>query len=88
MPRVGDDVPVHSPPPSPRRRLVPSPVRAANRRLDEGLFDAGAPGRPAPEDDVRGYLSPVRVEVADDELSRLFDPSRPARSSGNRSGRS
>ena len=88
MPRVGDDVPVHSPPPSPRRRPAPSPVRAANRRLDEGLFDAGAPGRPAPEDDVRGYLSPIRVEVADDELQRLFDPARPARPSGNRSGRS
>ena len=88
MPRVGDNVPVHSPPPSPRRRPAPSPVRAANRRLDEGLFDAGAPGRPAPEDDVRGYLSPIRVEVADDELQRLFDPARPARPSGNRSGRS
>jgi len=88
MPRVGDDVPVHSPPPSPRRRPAPSPVRAANRRLDEGLFDAGAPGRPAPEDDARGYLSPVRVEVVDDELYRLFDPARPTRPSRNGSGRS
>ncbi len=81
-------MPVHSPPPSPRRRLVPSPLRVTNRRLDEGLFDAGAPGRPAPEDDARGYLSPVRVEVADDELYRLFDPARPSRSSRNGSGRS
>ena len=86
--RVGDSVPVHSPPPSPRRRLVPSPLRVTNRRRDEGLFDAGAPGRPAPEDDARGYLSPVRVEVADDELYRLFDPARPSRSSRNGSGRS
>jgi len=86
--RVGDSVPpVHAPPPSPRRRPVPSPVRAS-RRLDEGLFDAGAPGRPAPEDDARGYLSPVRVEVADDELYRLFDPARPSRPSRNGSGRS
>ena len=86
--RVGDSVPVHAPPPNPRRRLVPSPLRVTNRRLDEGLFDAGAPGRPAPEDDARGYLSPVRVEVADDELYRLFDPARPSRSSRNGSGRS
>jgi hypothetical protein len=85
--RVGDSVPVHAPPPSPRRRPAPSPVRAS-RRLDEGLFDAGAPGRPAPEDDARGYLSPVRVEVADDELYRLFDPARPSRPSRNGSGRS
>jgi hypothetical protein len=77
-------VPVHSPPPGPRRRLAPSPLRASRRRYDEGLFDAGAPGRPAPEDDVRGYLRPVRVEVADDELNRLFDPARPSRT---RSGR-
>jgi hypothetical protein len=81
-------VPVHAPPPSPRRRLVPSPLRVTNRRLDEGLFDAGAPGRPAPEDDARGYLSPVRVEVADNELYRLFDPARPSRPSRNGSGRS
>ncbi len=87
-PRVGDSVPMHSPPPSPRRRLVPSPLRATNRRLDEGLFDAGAPGRPAPEDDARGYLSPVRVEVVDDELYRLFDPARPSRPARNGSGRS
>ena len=87
-PRAGDSVPVHSPPPSPRRRLVPSPLRATNRRLDEGLFDAGAPGRPAPEDDARGYLSPVRVEVVDDELYRLFDPARPSQPSRNGSGRS
>jgi hypothetical protein len=78
--RVGESVTVHSPPPSPRRRPAPSPVRAANRRLDEGLFDAGAPGRPAPEDDARGFLRPMRVEVADDELYRLFDPARPSRS--------
>jgi hypothetical protein len=83
--RVGESVPVHSPPPSPRRRPAPSPVRAANRRLDEGLFDAGAPGRPAPEDDARGFLRPVRVEVADDELYRLFDPARPSRSGSGRS---
>jgi hypothetical protein len=75
---------VHSPPTNPRRRPAPSPVRASNRRLDEGLFDAGAPGRPAPEDDARGFLRPVRVEVADDELYRLFDPAGPSRS---RSGR-
>jgi hypothetical protein len=81
---AGGDVPVHSPTP-PRRRPVPSPVRAANRRLDEGLFDAGAPGRVAPEDDGRGYLRPVRVEVADDELYRLFDPASSSRS-GSRSG--
>ena len=74
--------PVHSPPTPPRRRPVPSPVRAANRRLDEGLFDAGAPGRVAPEDDGRGYLRPVRVEVADDELYRLFDPASASRSGG------
>jgi len=84
---VGDSVPVHAPPPSPRRQPAPSPLRAS-RRLDEGLFDAGAPGRPAPEDDARGYLSPVRVEVADDELYRLFDPARPSRPSRNGSGRS
>ncbi len=82
--RTGEGVPVHSPPPSSRRRLVPSPLRVANRRLDEGLFDAGAPGRPAPEDDTRGYLRPVRVEVADDELSRLFDPARPSRTGSGR----
>jgi hypothetical protein len=87
-PRTGESVPVHSPPPSPRRRPVRSPLRATNRRLDEGLFDAGAPGRPAPEDDARGYLSPVRVEVADDELYRLFDPARPSRPARNGSGRS
>jgi hypothetical protein len=80
-------VPVHAPPPSPRRQPAPGPLRAS-RRLDEGLFDAGAPGRPAPEDDARGYLSPVRVEVADDELYRLFDPARPSRPSRNGSGRS
>jgi hypothetical protein len=78
--RTGESVPVHAPPPSPRRRPVPSPLRVTNRRLDEGLFDAGAPGRPAPEDDARGFLRPVRVEVADDELSRLFDPAGPSRS--------
>ncbi|CAA9280254.1 MAG: hypothetical protein AVDCRST_MAG41-3482, partial [uncultured Corynebacteriales bacterium] len=60
---------------TPRRPATP-PVRTANRRLDEGLFDAGTPGRPAPEDDSRGYLRPVRVEVVDDDLYRLFDPSR------------
>ena len=60
---------------------MPSPVRAGNRRLDEGLFEAGAPGRVAPEDDSRGFLRPVRVEVADDELYRLFDPA-----SSNRTG--
>jgi hypothetical protein len=87
-PRVGESVPVHSPPPNQRRRPIPRPLRATNRRLDEGLFDAGAPGRPAPEDDARGYLSPVRVEVADDELYRLFDPARPSRPSRNGSGRS
>jgi hypothetical protein len=86
-PRTDETVPVHAPPPNQRRRLVPSPLRVANRRLDEGLFDAGAPGRPAPEDDARGYLSPVRVEVADDELSRLFDPARPARPARSGSGR-
>ncbi len=69
----GDGVPVHSPPGA-RRRTVPSPVRVTGRRPDGGLFDAGAPGRVAPEDDSRGYLRPVRVEVADDELYRLFDP--------------
>jgi hypothetical protein len=58
------------------RRPVPSPVRVTTRRLDEGLFDAGSPGRVAPEDDGRGYLRPVRVEVADDDLYRLFDPKR------------
>jgi hypothetical protein len=79
-------VPVHSPPPpaSPRRRPSASPVRVSNRRLDEGLFDAGAPGRPAPEDDSRGYLRPVRVEVVDDELYRLFDPARSPRSGSGR----
>jgi hypothetical protein len=56
----------------------------SNRRLDEGLFDAGAPGRPSPEDDSRGYLRPVRVEVADDELYRLFDPARSPRSGSGR----
>jgi hypothetical protein len=66
---------------------VPSPVRVANRRLDEGLFDAGAPGRVAPEDDSRGFLRPVRVEVADDELYRLFDPARGARSDQASGGR-
>jgi hypothetical protein len=79
------EVPVHSPPTPPRRRPIPSPVRAANRRLDEGLFDAGAPGRVAPEDDGRGYLRPVRVEVADDDLYRLFDPAGSSRS-GSRPG--
>ena len=44
----GESVPVHAPPTNPRRRPTPSPVRLSNRRLDEGLFDAGAPGRPAP----------------------------------------
>ena len=83
--RTAPDVPVHSPPTPPRRRPVASPVRAANRRLDEGLFEAGAPGRVAPEDDGRGYLRPVRVEVADDELYRLFDPARAPRS-GSRQG--
>jgi hypothetical protein len=69
-------VPVHAPPATARRRPAGSAgtVRTANRRLDEGLFDAGAPGRVAPEDDGRGYLRPVRVEVVDDELYRLFDP--------------
>lgn len=76
---------MHSPPTPPRRRPVPSPVRTANRRLDEGLFDAGAPRRVAPEDDARGFLRPVRVEVADDELYRLFDPASTARS-GSRQG--
>lgn len=66
-------VPVHTPAPRPKR-TVPSPVRVSGRRADEGLFDAGSPGRVAPEDDGRGYLRPVRVEVADDELYRLFDP--------------
>jgi hypothetical protein len=80
-----ESVPVHSPPPpAPRRRPTPSPVRVSNRRLDEGLFDAGAPGRPSPEDDSRGYLRPVRVEVADDELYRLFDPARSPRSGSGR----
>jgi len=78
---AGMSVPVHSPTPT-RRRPVPSPMRAANRRLDEGLFDAGAPGRVAPEDDGRGYLRPVRVEVADEELYRLFDPATASRSGG------
>jgi hypothetical protein len=71
---------VHSPPPqNPRRRLGPSPLRVANRRADDGLFDAGSPGRPAPEDDSRGYLRPVRVEVVDDDLYRLFDPAKAPR---------
>lgn len=64
---------MHTPAPRPKR-TVPSPVRVSGRRADEGLFDAGSPGRVAPEDDGRGYLRPVRVEVADDELYRLFDP--------------
>jgi hypothetical protein len=74
--RAGESVPVHSPRAAGPRRPAGPPVRAAGRRMDEGLFDAGTPGRPAPEDDSRGYLRPVRVEVVDDDLYRLFDPSR------------
>jgi hypothetical protein len=55
---------------------VPSPIRVTGRRVDDGLFDAGSPHRVAPEDDGRGYLRPVKVEVADEELYRLFDPKR------------
>ena len=51
----GTGCPVHSPPTPPRRRPVPSPVRAPEPPPDGGLFDAGAPGRVAPEDDSRGY---------------------------------
>ena len=81
--RSTESVPVHAPRAHPRRPVA-SPVRAANRRLDDGLFDAGSPGRPAPEDDSRGYLRPVRVEVVDDELYRLFDPARQPRNGSGR----
>ncbi|HEX6755672.1 MAG TPA: hypothetical protein VF109_06970, partial [Mycobacteriales bacterium] len=83
--RSAPGVPVHAPAP---RRAVPSPVRVTARRADDGLFDAGSPRRVAPEDDARGYLRPVRVEVADEELYRLFDPKRtPAGDrQGSRSG--
>jgi hypothetical protein len=80
----GHGVPVHSPPANPRRRPTPSPVRMTSRRLDEGLFDASAPGRVTPEDDSRGYLRPVRVEVADEELYRLFDPAAGEAATGDR----
>jgi len=81
---------VHSPPlrPSTSRaadRAADRSARQAARQNDAGLYDAGAPYRPAPEDDHQGYLRPVRPELDDDELYRLFDPTRDRSRSGGSS---
>jgi hypothetical protein len=78
-----DSVPpgVHQPPLSPRARRV---TRVAARHVDDGLFDASAGYRPAPEDDDRGYLHRVEVEVIDsEEIYRLYDPSRDRSTAGS-----
>ncbi len=82
------DVPpgVHQPPMSPRARraAAASATRVAGRQVDDGLFDASAAYRPAPEDDAHGYLHRVEVEVVDsEEIYRLYDPSRDRSTSGS-----
>jgi len=74
---------VHHPPLRPSgRRAADRAARHAARPNDAGLYDAAATYRPAPEDDHQGYLRPVRPELDDDDLYRLFDPSRDRTSSG------
>jgi len=77
---------LHQPPANPRvRRATERGTRFANRHVDDGLFDAAAPYRPAPEDDARGYLRRVEVEVIDsEEVYRLYDPSRDRSTAGRR----
>jgi hypothetical protein len=59
------------------RRAADQGTRVGARHVDDGLFDASAPYRLAPEDDDRGYLRRVEVEVIDsEEIYRLYDPSR------------
>ena len=77
---------LHQPPANPRvRRATERGTRFANRHVDDGLFDAAAPYRPAPEDDARGYLRRVELEVIDsEEVYRLYDPSRDRSTAGRR----
>jgi hypothetical protein len=83
----GDSVPpgVHQPPMARRAdRAADRATRGAGRHVDDGLFDAAATYRPAPEDDDRGYLRRVEVEVVDsEEIYRLYDPSRDRSSAGS-----
>jgi hypothetical protein len=76
-PPVGQQDPepagVHHPPLPPGGRRA---VDRTARQNDAGLYDASDTYRPAPEDDHQGYLRPVRPELDDDDLYRLFDPSR------------
>jgi hypothetical protein len=66
------------------RRASDRSTRVAGRHVDDGLFDAGATYRPAPEDDDRGYLRRVEVEVVDsEEIYRLYDPSRDRSTAGS-----
>jgi hypothetical protein len=75
-----DPIPPGVPQPmSPRVRRAADRVgrSGGGRGADDGLFDASAVYRPAPEDDDRGYLRRVQVEVIDsEEVYRLYDPSR------------
>jgi len=74
---------VHHPPLRPStRRAADRAARLASRQNDAGLYDASATYRPAPEEDHQGYLRPVRPELDDDDLYRLFDPARDRTSSG------
>jgi hypothetical protein len=82
----GRDVPpgVHTPSSPRARRAAAAASRTAGRPVDDGLFDASAPYRLAPEDDDRGYLRRVEVEVVDsEEIYRLYDPSRDRSGAGS-----
>jgi hypothetical protein len=78
---------VHQPPVGQRARRVAERVaHTTSRPADDGLFNASAPHRPAPEDDISGYRQWVQVGVFDgvEIEERLYDPTRDRTRAGRR----
>jgi hypothetical protein len=78
---------VHQPPMGPRaRRVAERMAHTASRPADDGLFNASAPHRLAPEDDNQGYRQWVQVGVFDgvEVEESYYVPSRDRPRSGRR----
>jgi hypothetical protein len=78
---------VHQPPMGSRARRVAERVaHTSSRPVDDGLFNASAPHRPAPEDDQRGFQQYVQVGVFDGvEIEEpLYNPARDRTRAGRR----
>ena len=79
MPRVGDDVPVHSPPPSPRRRSGPSPVRPPTGGSTRACSTPAHPAGRRPRTTSAATCARSGSRSPTTSSTRLFDPARPGR---------